>query len=169
MARSALPQTEVLVTAECWQAEPEAEAVIHRAIEAAAEIADADTGDAELAVMLTDDRGIRTLNGNWRGIDKPTNVLSFPAQALAPPTAAQPVPLGDLVVCPLVVRTEALEQRKTLMAHWAHLIVHGTLHLMGLDHERGAREQARMERREIKVLRSLGYANPYVVPASRRA
>jgi len=111
----------------------------------------------------------RRLNRRWRRIDKPTNVLSFPAQALAPPTAAQPVPLGDLVVCPLVVRTEALEQRKTLMAHWAHLIVHGTLHLMGLDHERGAREQARMERREIKVLRSLGYANPYVVPASRRA
>ena len=120
----------------------------------------------ELSVRVVSRTESRRL---WRRIDKPTNVLSFPAQALAPPTAAQPVPLGDLVVCPLVVRTEALEQRKTLMAHWAHLIVHGTLHLMGLDHERGAREQARMERREIKVLRSLGYANPYVVPASRRA
>ena len=75
----ALPITEVLVVADCWQTEPDAEAVIHRAIAAAAEIADADVGDAELAVMLTDDSGIRTLNSNWRGIDKPTNVLSFPA------------------------------------------------------------------------------------------
>ena len=79
MALSALPITEVLVVADCWQTEPDAEAVIHRAIEAAAEIADADVGEAELAVMLTDDAGIRTLNRNWRGIDKPTNVLSFPA------------------------------------------------------------------------------------------
>ena len=71
--------TEVLVVAECWQTEPDAEAVIQRAIEAAAGIADADVGDAELAIMLTDDTGIRTLNSNWRGIDKPTNVLSFPA------------------------------------------------------------------------------------------
>ena len=76
---SALPLTEVLVVADCWQTEPDAEAVIHRAINAAAEIADADVGEAELAVMLTDDAGIRTLNNNWRGIDKPTNVLSFPA------------------------------------------------------------------------------------------
>ena len=79
MARPAPPQTEVLVTSDCWLKEPGAETVIHRAIEAAAEFADADTDDAELAVMLTDDGGIRTLNNNWRGIDKPTNVLSFPA------------------------------------------------------------------------------------------
>src|SRR5882757_7783976 len=68
---SALPATEVLVVADCWQAEPDAEAVIHRAIAAAADIADADVGDAELAIMLTDDAGIRTLNNNWRSIDKP--------------------------------------------------------------------------------------------------
>ena len=83
-----LPITEVLVVADCWQTEPDAEAVIQRAIEAAAEIADADVGDAELAVMLTDDAGIRTLNSNWRGIDKPTNVLSFPA--LQPTGAGEP-------------------------------------------------------------------------------
>src|SRR3954469_20351097 len=79
MPTIALPITEVLVVAECWQAEPDAEAVVQRAIAAAAETVDADVGDAELAVMLTDDAGIRTLNLNWRGIDKPTNVLSFPA------------------------------------------------------------------------------------------
>src|SRR5258708_32245480 len=74
----ALPITEVLVVADCWQREPDAEAIIQRAVAAAAEIAEADVGEAELAVMLTDDAGIRTLNCNWRGIDKPTNVLSFP-------------------------------------------------------------------------------------------
>ena len=85
---SALPLTEVLVVADCWQTEPDAEAVIQRAIGAAAEFADADVGDAELAVMLTDDSGIRTLNSNWRGIDNPTNVLSFPA--LQPTGAGTP-------------------------------------------------------------------------------
>src|SRR3954453_14614584 len=76
MARFALPITEVLIVADCWQTEPDAEAVIQRAVTAAAEIVNADTGEAEIAVMLTDDAGIRTLNSNWRGIDKPTNVLS---------------------------------------------------------------------------------------------
>src|SRR5207247_8016586 len=76
---SSIPMTEVLVTADCWQAEPDAEAVIQRAVAAAAQLTDADVGDAELAVMLTDDAGIRTLNHNWRGIDTAPNVLSFPA------------------------------------------------------------------------------------------
>ncbi len=80
------PATEVLVVADCWPAEADADAVIHRAIEAAAAMVDTDTADAELAIMLTDDAGIRTLNQNWRGIDKPTNVLSFPA--LQPPEGA---------------------------------------------------------------------------------
>jgi probable rRNA maturation factor len=106
---SAIPLTEVLVVADCWRTEPDAEAVIHRAIEAAAEIADADVGDGELAVMLTDDPGIRTLNGNWRGIDKPTNVLSFPA---LPPTGAggtdgAPRMLGDIAIAYQTTRNEA--------------------------------------------------------------
>src|SRR5881392_4454859 len=79
MAQFALPVTEVLVVADCWQTEPEADAIIQRAVAAAAEIVNADIGEAEIAVMLTDDAGIRTLNNNWRGIDKPTNLLSFPA------------------------------------------------------------------------------------------
>jgi probable rRNA maturation factor len=68
--------------------------------------------------------------------------------------------LGDLVICPQVLRAEAREQQKSLRAHWAHLVVHGALHLIGYDHEREA-EASRMERREIRVLRSLGFANPY--------
>src|SRR3981189_3892910 len=79
MAQFTLPITEVLVVADCWQTEPDAEAVIQRAVAAAAEMVDADIGEAELAVMLTDDAGIRTLNSNWRGINKPTNALSLPA------------------------------------------------------------------------------------------
>src|SRR5258708_16623614 len=78
MAQFALPITEVLVVADCWQAEPDAEAVVQRAVAAAAEIANADVGEAELAVMLTDDAGIRTLNGNWLGTNQPTTLLSVP-------------------------------------------------------------------------------------------
>jgi probable rRNA maturation factor len=68
--------------------------------------------------------------------------------------------LGDLVICPQVLRTEAREQRKSLRAHWAHLVVHGSLHLIGYDHELDA-DANRMERREIAVLRQLGFKNPY--------
>ena len=89
----------------------------------------------------------------------PTNVLSFPPAPL-PRRAARRAPLGELVICPRVLRGEARAQDKTLRAHWAHLVVHGTLHLVGYDHERAA-DARRMERREIAVLRRLGFANPY--------
>lgn len=72
----------------------------------------------------------------------------------------EPRPLGDLVICPQVLRTEAREQKKTLRAHWAHLVVHGSLHLIGYDHEHNT-DADRMERREIAVLRRLGFSNPY--------
>jgi probable rRNA maturation factor len=158
MPNTAIPITEVIVPADCWQEQPDAESVIQRAIEAASSMVDSDVGDAEIAVMLTDDVGIRTLNSNWRGIDKPTNVLSFPAADL--PVHAPERPLGDLVICPDVLRAEAHEQGKSLRAHWAHLVVHGTLHLVGYDHENPS-DANRMERREIAVLRRLGFPNPY--------
>ncbi len=112
----------------------------------------------ELAVAVVGGAESRRLNGQYRGRDYPTNVLSFPA-----PRAAREGPaaaLGDLVICARVLREEAGDQGKTLRAHWAHLVVHGTLHLIGYDHRR-AREAKRMERREIAVLRTLGFANPY--------
>ena len=99
----------------------------------------------------------RRLNARYRGRDRPTNVLSFPAERI-PGAPAQP--LGDLVICPAVLRAEARLQGKSLRAHWAHLIVHGTLHLLGYDHEDSGEAQ-RMERREITLLRRLGFANPY--------
>ena len=159
---SALPLTEVLVVADCWQTEPDAEAVIHRAINAAAEIAGADVGDAELAVMLTDDSGIRTLNNNWRGIDKPTNVLSFPA--LQPTGTATPsdVPrmLGDIAIAYETTRKEADDEQKPFDHHLSHLAVHGFLHLIGHDHENDDDAEA-MEGLEQEILAHLGIPDPY--------
>jgi len=159
---SALPLTEVLVVADCWQTEPDAEAVIHRAINAAAEIAGADVGDAELAVMLTDDAGIRTLNNNWRGIDKPTNVLSFPA--LQPTGTATPsdVPrmLGDIAIAYETTRKEADDEQKPFDHHLSHLAVHGFLHLIGYDHEKDDDAEA-MEGLEREILAQLGIPDPY--------
>ena len=113
--------------------------------------------DREIGVSVVGPAESRRLNARYRGKDKPTNVLSFPVPQL-PVTGPQP--LGDLVICPQVLRTEAREQKKSLRAHWAHLVVHGALHLIGYDHERDA-DAGRMERREIAVLRRLGFANPY--------
>ena len=158
---SALPLTEVLVVAECWQTEPEAEAVIHRAIDAAAEIADADVGEAELAVMLTDDAGIRTLNNNWRGIDKPTNVLSFPAlQPTAGAPADAPRMLGDIAIAYETTRKEADDEEKPFDHHLSHLAVHGFLHLIGYDHEKDDDAEA-MEGLEREILAQLGIPDPY--------
>jgi len=162
MAHLALPLTEVLVVAVGWQAEPEAEAVIHRAIATAADIVDADIGDAELAVMLTDDAGIRTLNCNWRGIDKPTNVLSFPA---LPPTGAggpdeAPRMLGDIAIAYETTRREADDEQKPFDHHLGHLAVHGFLHLVGYDHEADG-DAERMEALERRILAQLGIPDPY--------
>jgi probable rRNA maturation factor len=99
------------------------------------------------------------LNAHFRGRHKATNVLSFPP-ARVPGAAAALLPLGELVICPRVLEAEARAQAKPLRAHWAHLVVHGTLHLLGYDHERAA-DARRMERREVTVLRRLGFPNPY--------
>lgn len=163
MAQSALPMTEVLIVADAWNGEPDVDAVIQRAVAIAAEMADADTADAELAVMLTDDAGIRTLNSNWRGLDKPTNVLSFPA--LRPPTgvsSADDIPpmLGDIAIAYETARREADEEQKPFDHHLSHLTVHGFLHLVGYDHETDDEAEA-MEALEIEILARLGVPDPY--------
>jgi probable rRNA maturation factor len=162
MVASIFPMTEVLTVAECWQNDADAETTIHRAIEAAAEIVDADVGEAELAVMLTDDAGIRTLNGNWRGIDKPTNVLSFPALQPAGPSGPDDAPrmLGDIAIAYETTRKEADHERKPFDHHLSHLAVHGFLHLIGYDHENDAEAEI-MEALEVKILAQLGIPNPY--------
>jgi probable rRNA maturation factor len=162
MTSSVLPITEVLVVAECWQNEADAEAVIHRAIATAAEIADADVGEAELAVMLTDDIGIRTLNNNWRGIDRPTNVLSFPALQPTGPSSPDDAPrmLGDIAIAYETMQREARDEQKPFDHHLSHLAVHGFLHLIGYDHENDADAEI-METLESKILAQLGITDPY--------
>jgi probable rRNA maturation factor len=158
----AFPITEVLVVAECWQTEPDAEAIIHRAVAAAAEIVNAGLGEAELAVMLTDDAGIRTLNSNWRGIDKPTNVLSFPALPPTGPGAPDDAPrmLGDIAIAYETTRKEADDEQKPFDHHLSHLAVHGFLHLIGYDHEKDDDAEI-MEALEQEILAQLGIPDPY--------
>ena len=156
------PLTEILVIADCWEVEANAEAIIRHAIEAAASKVDADTGNAELAVMLTDDAGIQTLNKNWRGIDKPTNVLSFPALQ---PTGTRmpddpPHMLGDIAIAFETTRREADDEKKPFGHHLSHLAIHGFLHLIGYDHEQD-RDAEIMENLEREILAELGIADPY--------
>jgi probable rRNA maturation factor len=162
MSPSALPITEILVTADCWQAEPEAEAVIDRAIAAAAEFIATDVGESELAIMLTDDGGIQTLNRNWRGIDKATNVLSFPALQPLGPRQADDAPrmLGDIAIAYETTRREADEEQKPFHHHLSHLAVHGFLHLIGHNHEKD-QEAETMESLEREILSQLGIPDPY--------
>jgi probable rRNA maturation factor len=117
----------------------------------------------EIAVRVVGSGESRELNRLWRGKDKPTNVLSFPAPEQSRRGKPQDfrLPLGDLVICAEVVRREAMRDGKAVEAHWAHMVIHGTLHLAGYDHETGRRERLRMERREIAVLKSFGIGNPY--------
>jgi probable rRNA maturation factor len=114
----------------------------------------------ELGVCVVGAAESRRLNARFRGRDRPTNVLSFASgQAPHPDRRA----LGELVICARVLLEEARAQDKPLRAHWAHLVVHGTLHLIGYDHAR-EKDARRMERREIAVLKRLGFANPYRSP-----
>jgi len=109
----------------------------------------------ELGIRVVGARESRALNARWRGLDAPTNVLSFPAAR-----DLRGRQIGDLVVCAPVVAREAREQGKPVAAHWAHMVVHGTLHLLGFDHERAA-DAKRMEGRERALLARLGIADPY--------
>ena len=113
--------------------------------------------DAELSIRLVDEAESQTLNRDYRGKDKPTNVLSFPADL--PPELELPL-LGDLVVCRQVVEREAEEQHKAPHDHWAHMIIHGTLHLLGFDHIDDGEAEV-MEALEIALLGQLGIDNPY--------
>lgn len=112
---------------------------------------------AELTIRIVDVAESQMLNSTYRGKDKPTNVLSFPFEA--PPGIELPL-LGDLVVCAAVVKQEAIDQNKPLNAHWAHMVVHGCLHLLGYDHIEDI-EAEEMESIETQLIESLGYNNPY--------
>jgi probable rRNA maturation factor len=112
---------------------------------------------AELVIRLVDETESAALNQQYRNKSGPTNVLSFPFQA--PPPVESNL-LGDLVICAPVVAQQAAEQQKTEQAHWAHMVVHGILHLLGYDHTQPA-EAAAMEHMEIEILAQLGFSDPY--------
>ncbi|MBO0406120.1 rRNA maturation RNase YbeY [Aeromonas hydrophila] len=114
--------------------------------------------EAEVTVRIVDEAESNELNLTYRGKDKPTNVLSFPFEA--PPGLELPL-LGDLVICRQVVEHEAIEQGKPLMAHWAHMVVHGSLHLLGYDHIEDD-EAEEMEALERDIMQELGFADPYL-------
>jgi probable rRNA maturation factor len=166
MTASAGNAVEIAVAVSCaaWLAAcPEAGFLAERAARAALAVEPPETagGPVLLGIVLTDDCEQRELNRAWRGKDSPTNVLSFavgdPDDLVSP---GAPILLGDVVLAFETVAREASEQRKTLADHLAHLVVHGVLHLMGLDHESDA-EAAIMEARETEILAILGVPAPY--------
>ena len=114
--------------------------------------------EVEMTVRIVDEAESHALNLNYRGKDRPTNVLSFPFEC--PDEVELPL-LGDLVICRQVVEREAQEQDKPLMAHWAHMVVHGSLHLLGYDHIEDD-EAEEMESLETQIMTELGFADPYL-------
>lgn len=150
------PAIDVVIASTRWRKAPQAARLVRRAIAAAAP---AQARKAELSVVLTDDRAIRTLNRRWRGKNKPTNVLSFPTPAQR---RGAPRHLGDVVIAYETVAGEARAAHKRFDHHLAHLAVHGFLHLLGYDHESHVEADA-MERRERRVLARLGIPDPYAV------
>lgn len=121
------------------------------------------TGALEVVVRVVDERESRSLNYRFRHKDRPTNVLAFPASGpdgVPGHPVGDATPLGDLAICAPVLEREARAQEKPPAAHWAHLLVHGTLHLLGYEHE-AADEAARMERLETRILAGRGVPDPY--------
>ncbi|MEO8455809.1 MAG: rRNA maturation RNase YbeY [Sphingomicrobium sp.] len=156
-----------------WDSSKSLEPLIRKAVEAAiAESAFPDLATSgrpvELSVRLTGDEQVRSLNAKWRRKDKPTNVLSFPMaedyELRDENVASRELLLGDVIVARGVCEREAQDKGVSVEQHATHLIVHGTLHLLGYDHESDA-DAADMEAREVRALERLGIANPYEVTA----
>lgn len=116
----------------------------------------------ELTIRVVDSNESQQLNAEYRGKDKPTNVLSFPFEV---PEGIDVNLLGDLVICAPIVKEEAIEQKKNVHDHWAHMVIHGCLHLLGFDHIDDI-EAEEMEALEIEKLASLGINNPYIIASN---
>lgn len=155
---------EVTVEAPAWRtAVTDPEAFCRRVV---AEVLAREVAAVEVSVLLTDDAQVRALNRDWRGKDSPTNVLAFPAESAVPPPGSRlPLLLGDVVVALETTRREAQAAGRPLADHLSHLLVHGTLHLLGYDHEEDAAAEA-MEAREVELLGGLGVPDPYRMEAA---
>lgn len=150
---------ELAVEAEAWAEAGDVAATVRRALDAVrVALPGRIPVDAEVSVALIDDEAMRTLNRSFRGQDKPTNVLSFPAPAM--PATSGPVLLGDILVARETTLREAEAEGKAVLHHLTHLVVHGFLHLVGFDHETEADAEA-MEAAERDILATLDIADPY--------
>ena len=154
------PDIDIDVQSPLWEAQPEAEPTVRAAIMAAAARV---PGDGEVSVLLADDGAVQALNRDWRGIDKPTNVLSFPSAA--PKTAGVPALLGDIAIVFETLEREARAEAKPLLHHLAHLAVHGYLHLLGYDHQTDSEAEA-MEALEREILAAMRIPDPYSADAA---
>jgi probable rRNA maturation factor len=145
---------------DAWHALAGLEDLAQASIGAALAAAGFQDDECDVAVLFTDDVSMAAINAEWRGKDRPTNVLSFPAPRDIPVPVGEARPLGDIVLAYGVIAREAEEQGKTLRAHVGHLMVHGTLHLLGYDHETDL-EAEEMEALETSILKGLGITDPY--------
>jgi probable rRNA maturation factor len=153
-------EVDVMVEAGGWPAEPQLRDLVDRAIASLEAAGVLGAGTTELSVVFSDDRRVRELNAAWRGKDRPTNVLSFPAFATPGRGAALPPMLGDIVLAFETAAGEARLEGKTLEHHISHLVLHGLLHLLGYDHEQDA-EADEMEAIETGALARLAIPDPY--------
>ena len=162
-----MPQLDIQISVENehWPQEAVLEMLAHRVLTTAAEYLHASENQpfpahpAELSLVFTDDEAIREINAEWRGKDKPTNVLSFPAFPVEPGKMPGPM-LGDIVIARETVEREAADLEKSAEEHLTHLLVHGFLHLFGYDHIEND-EAERMEMHETRILATLGLSDPY--------
>ena len=155
--RAPAPSLTIQVQSPLWEAEPAAEQTVRDGIVAAA--ATLSTADNEVSILLTDDKAIRLLNREWRGIDKPTNVLSFPA---ATTKASVRLPLfGDIVIAYETLKRECDDEGRIFLHHLAHLTVHGFLHLIGYDHQVEAQAEE-MEGLESKIMTRMQMPDPHL-------
>lgn len=159
---------DIRIASDGWrEALPGAATMLRRAARAALKEEIAPRRETALSILLTDDAEMRKLNAGWRAKDKPTNVLSFPAEAAVDPRNP-PDYLGDIALGLATCRREAKEQGKSFADHVMHLTVHGVLHLIGYDHMTDEEANA-MEPREVEILAGLGIDNPYLAPPRRAA
>ena len=151
------PSIDIQIQSSLWDAQPLAAQTVRDAIAAAA--ATLSTADNEVSILLTDDKAIRLLNREWRGIDKPTNVLSFPA---ATTKASVRMPLfGDIVIAYETLKRECDDEGRNFLHHLAHLTVHGFLHLIGYDHQVEAQAE-KMEGLESKIITRMQMPDPHL-------